>query len=128
MAYPDKFKNPNFLQSAFHALSGIVHTAMQESNFKYELIITFFVILAGLLFQIKSWEWVGLILCIGLVLALELINTSVENIVDLYAGNEYYELAKIAKDTSAGAVLIASITSAIIGFIIFVPYVWGLIT
>lgn len=127
MAYPDKFKNRNFFSSILHALAGIIHTANQESNFKYELMMALFVTFVGLLFQIRSWEWIALILCIGLVLASELINTAIENTVDLFAGNQYYDLAKQAKDAAAGAVLVISIMASIIGLLIFVPYFWALL-
>ena len=66
------------------------------------------------------------ILLIGLVLVCELINTAIEKAVDLYT-KKYNEAAKVIKDTSAGAVLTISITSAIIGIIIFIPKVIELI-
>lgn len=127
MVYPDKFKNPNFLTSVMHAIAGIVYTANHESNFKYEMMMAFLVGFCGLFFQIRSWEWVVLILCIGLVLAAELFNTAIEYAVDLIAGEEYFHLAKVAKDAAAGAVLITSIVAALVGCIIFVPYVWAMI-
>ena len=61
-----------------------------------------------------------LVLLIGAVLAAETINTTIENLVDMYT-KEYDEKAKIVKDTAAGTVLILAITSAIIGLIIFIP-------
>ena len=61
-----------------------------------------------------------LMLVISLVLALEMINTSIERCVDLVT-QDYKELAKIAKDVSAGAVLVVSIFSIIIGIVIFLP-------
>ena len=61
-----------------------------------------------------------MVLLIGLVLAAEVINTTIENLVDMYI-KDYNERAKVVKDTAAGTVLILAITSAIIGLMIFVP-------
>ena len=61
-----------------------------------------------------------MVLLIGLVLAAEVINTTIENLVDMYT-KDYNERAKVVKDTAAGTVLIFAITSAIIGLMIFVP-------
>ena len=71
-------------------------------------------------------EWLVLTLIIGLVIATELINTSIEATIDLVT-KEVHPLAKVAKDTAAAAVLIFGITALIIGLIIFVPKFIGLI-
>jgi hypothetical protein len=78
------------------------------------------VVLAGFFFEISKIEWCICLLLCGLIMALELVNTSVEAVVDLVT-EERKPLAKIAKDTAAGAVLIAALFSAVIGCIIFVP-------
>ena len=79
------------------------------------------VTLAGTLFHITATEWCICLLLFALVAALELVNTAVEAVVDLVT-EEKKPLAKIAKDTAAGAVLFAAIVSVIIGCIIFLPY------
>ena len=78
------------------------------------------VVLAGFFFEISKIEWCICLLLCGLIMALELVNTSVEAVVDLVT-EKRKPLAKIAKDTAAGAVLIAALFSAVIGCIIFVP-------
>ncbi|MFR2197435.1 MAG: diacylglycerol kinase family protein [Clostridia bacterium] len=84
------------------------------------------VIVAGVTLKINTTEWsVVLILC-GLVISLELINTAIENAVDLVT-KEYNEKAKNAKDIAAGAVLFSAIIAAIIGFIIFLPKIINII-
>ena len=84
------------------------------------------VIVAGVTLKINTTEWsVVLILC-GLVISLELINTAIENAVDLVT-KEYNETAKNAKDIAAGAVLFSAIIAAIIGFIIFLPKIINII-
>ena len=65
--------------------------------------------------------------CLVLVISLELVNTAIEAVVDLCT-QEYHPLAKIAKDTAAGAVLISAIASVVIGLIIFVPKILSLVS
>ena len=81
---------------------------------------------AGTLFHITPVERCICLLLFALVASLELVNTAVEAVVDL-ATEERRPLAKIAKDTAAGAVLFAAIISVIIGLIIFLPYVLELL-
>ena len=78
------------------------------------------VVIAGIILKLSVMEWCICLTLFGLVMALELVNTSIEAVVDLVT-EERKPLAKIAKDTAAGAVLIAAIMAAIIGCIIFVP-------
>ena len=77
-------------------------------------------VIAGIILKLSQVEWCICLGLFGLVMALELVNTAVESVVDLVT-SEYKPLAKIAKDTAAGAVLIAAIMAAIAGLIIFVP-------
>lgn len=125
MASPGK--NENFFQSIKNASMGIQTTIREERNIKPQLFISFLVVVAGLFFQISRLEWSSLVICIGLVLATEHLNTAVENIVDLAANNQYHILAKKAKDASAGAVLIVSMMSVVVGMIVFIPKLWDLL-
>ena len=84
------------------------------------------VVVAGVLFHISVTEWCICLVLFGLILSLELVNTAIEAVVDLVT-KEKKPLAKIAKDTAAGAVLVSAIAAAIIGCIIFVPYLLELI-
>ena len=110
----------NFIESVDHAIDGISYTANHERNFKIELFMMVAVLIAGVYFKVSKIEWLILLLTIGNVLTLELINTSIERCVDLVT-KDYHELAKNAKDISAGAVLIMSIFSVCVGIIIFLP-------
>ena len=103
-----------------YAIEGILTGIRQEQNMKMHCIMTVLVVLAGFFFEISKIEWCICLLLCGLIMALELVNTSVEAVVDLVT-EERKPLAKIAKDTAAGAVLIAALFSAVIGCIIFVP-------
>ena len=75
----------------------------------------------GFLLQINQSNYVILIATIMSVLILEILNTSIESIVDLVVKKEFSNLDKISKDTSAVAVLLASINSVIIALFIFIP-------
>ena len=94
---------------------------------KIHCLAIIFVTLAGTLFQITATQWCICLLLFALVAALELVNTAIEAVVDLVT-EEKKPLAKIAKDTAAGAVLFAAIISVIIGCIIFLPYVLELLS
>lgn len=74
---------------------------------------------------ITPTEWCICLTLFGLVIALELVNTAIESVVDLVT-TERKPLAKTAKDTAAGAVLVAAIMAAIVGLIIFVPRIVSL--
>ena len=116
----------SFIESFGHALNGISYTASHERNFRIELCFAIGVTIAAFLFKVSIIEWAILVLTIGIILALEIINTAIERSVDLVT-KEYRELAKIAKDASAGAVLVMSFFSVVIGIIIFLPRIIELI-
>lgn len=111
-----------YIKSLMHALSGIKYAILKEHNMI--IIITAMIVttLLGLYFNITKIEWMFCILLFGLVSASEMINTAIEATIDLVT-KEFHPLAKIAKDTASSATLIFSITSLIIGLIIFIPYI-----
>ena len=111
----------NVLKSFKYAFSGISYVLKTSRNFKIQLIFAFTSLMIGCLLQISQSNYVILIVTIMSVLILEVLNTSIESIVDLVVKKEFSSLAKISKDTSAGAVLLASINSVIIAVYIFVP-------
>ncbi len=102
------------------AVTGALHTVRTQPNAWIELTACVVVVAAGYLLQITAVEWavVGLVLC--LVLALEAINTAVEAVVDLVT-EEYHPLARIAKDTAAGALVFAVLGSLIVAAAVFGP-------
>ena len=111
----------NLLLSFKYAFSGISYVLRTSRNFKIQLIFTFASLVIGFLLKISLSNYVILIATILSVLILEILNTSIESIVDLVVKKEFSSLAKISKDTAAGAVLLASINSVIIAVYIFVP-------
>lgn len=102
------------------AFDGVKIAVLKGRNFRVQLAIGALSIVLGLIFKLTPAEWLDLFLIINLVLILELINTSIESIVDLVSP-EVHEKAKIAKDVAAAAVLITSFTSIVIGTFIFLP-------
>tara|TARA_B100000886_G_scaffold245671_1_gene172774 strand:+ start:217 stop:627 length:411 start_codon:yes stop_codon:yes gene_type:complete len=111
----------NVLLSFKYAFSGIYYVLKTSRNFKIQLIFAVISLMIGFLLQISLSNYVILIATIMSVLILEILNTSIESIIDLVVKKEYSSLAKISKDTSAGAVFLASINSVIIAVSIFVP-------
>lgn len=113
-------KNPLY-ESFGYAFEGIWTGIKKERNMKIHCLAVIIVTLIGILLQIRPYEWCICLLLFAVVMSLELVNTAIEAVVDLVT-EEKKPLAKIAKDTAAGAVLIAAIVSVIIGCIIFIPY------
>ena len=120
---PGKKKNPLW-RSFGYAFAGIWTGIRKERNKKIHCTALLMVVIAGIAFRITVSEWCICIVLCALVMSLELVNTAVEAVVDLVT-EEKKPLAKIAKDTAAGAVLIAAIASVIIGLLIFVPHIAG---
>ena len=77
--------------------------------------------LAGLVFRVSAIEWIFLLQAVFLVIALEIVNSAMENVVDLASNYHFSMLAKNAKDMAAGAVFIISVLAACIGLYVFCP-------
>lgn len=108
-----------FLRSVLFACRGIYYCRGQL-NFRLHLLATVIVIAAGLYFKINGTEWIFIILCCTLVLAMEMLNTAIEKVCDLVT-TEIHPLIKIIKDVSAGAVLVCAFGSICTAAIIFIP-------
>lgn len=109
----------DFILSFKYAIEGIINTIKEERNIKIHLLAVIVVITFGVIYKISIIEWMICLILFGLVISLELVNTAIENTVDLVT-DEKKELAKKAKDASAGAVLVSAIISVIIAVCI-----WG---
>ena len=112
-------KDPLY-KSFGYAFQGIFTCIRNERNMKIHCTVAVLVVIAGVILGLSMTEWCICLGLFGMVMSLELVNTAVESVVDLVT-QERKPLAKIAKDTAAGAVLIAAIMAAIVGLIIFVP-------
>lgn len=102
------------------ALEGVVQFFKSERNGQIEGVIAVIVIAAGFYFNIDRLEWIAVLLCIGGVLTAEALNTAIEKLCDVIS-QERDARIKLVKDISAGAVLLMSIASSIIGLKIFIP-------
>ena len=109
------------LRSFGYAWRGIRCCVGKEQNLSFHLITTAVVTTAGCFFGISRGEWMILIGCFGVVIAAELFNSSLERLVDLVSP-QYHPLAGQVKDIAAGAVLVCAIAAALIGIILFYPY------
>lgn len=107
----------------FHnAFRGLWHFFLYESNAWIHLSFALVVVILGFVFAINSFEWIALLLCIGGVLTTEAFNSALEKVCDLYSKERNPQI-RIIKDISAGAVLIATLISVVVGVIIFFPYI-----
>jgi diacylglycerol kinase len=110
-----------FFKSFQFALTGMATALREQRNLKIQFGVSLLVVALGYYFKVSVLEWVIILLCIGLVITLEMVNTALENLVNLVT-SEWKPLAGKIKDISAGAVLFASFIATIIGTIIFAPY------
>ena len=111
----------NVLISFRYAFNGIKYTFINSKNFKIQVLCAFFILILGSILQLDKSSYLILLVTIFSVLILEILNTSIESLVDLLVKKKFSNLAKIAKDCSAGAVFLASINSVIIGLYLFIP-------
>lgn len=108
------------------ALDGARFTLQTQANAWIELAALALAVLLGIWLRISAVEWAILSLVIGMVLALEAVNTAIEAVVDLVSPN-YHPQAKIAKDAAAGALIFAVLASIGVGLAIFGPRLWSIV-
>ena len=115
-----KKSKPSLLNSFYYAFQGIKVNILTERNLAIHFSVMLLVIILGFIFKISVTEWLICVLLFGFVITLELMNTALENVVDLVT-EEKKAKAKVAKDAAAGAVLVAVLFAVIIGISIFLP-------
>lgn len=93
---------------------------------RFHLLAALAAVLAGMCLHLSREEWLWIGLAIALVWAAELVNTAAERLVDLVSP-ERLPLAKAAKDTAAGAVLVLAAFALIVGLTVFGPRIWALV-
>ncbi len=113
------------IKSFKYSFNGLIDAYRTEQSVWIYIPVALLVILMGFLLKISNYEWMIVVLILGIILSLELVNTSLEAVVDLVT-SEYKVLAKKAKDTVSAAVLIFAITSVVVGLIIFLPKILSL--
>lgn len=110
--------HPSFKKSFGFALQGFRYTLATERNIRVMLGGAAFAVVMGLVLQLDLVSWAIVLLCIGCVLAAELMNTAIETVVDLVSP-EYHPLAGHAKDIAAAAVYVLSFLVAVVGVCVF---------
>jgi len=103
-----------------HALDGFLYAVRTQPNFRFHLLATFVVILLGIYFSVSLTEWLILIFTINTVLVAEMVNTSIEAMVDLITLERRAD-AKVAKDVASAMVLVSAILAVVVALIIFLP-------
>ncbi|HLT72826.1 MAG TPA: diacylglycerol kinase family protein [Cyclobacteriaceae bacterium] len=111
-----------FIRSFAVAGRGIAMAYRDQVNLKVQTGLGFVAVALGIFFELSTLEWCSLLLSAGLVLTLEIINTSIEKAVDLVT-REFHPLAGQVKDIAAGAVLLSSVISLVVGTLVFTPHV-----
>ena len=111
----------NLFVSFKYAWAGIRYGFMTQRNFRIHTLVTFLAISLSCLLKVELLGIAVITLTCALVMVLELLNTALESVVDLTVGKSYHELAKIAKDCAAGAVMLAAMAAVIVAGCIMLP-------
>ena len=107
-----------FAKGFTYATRGIINAVRSEKNLRFHLCAAFYVLIFMQFYDLTKSQTALVYVVIGTVIALELVNTAIEAVTDI-ASPEYNDLAKIAKDTAAGAVLAVSVSAAAVGVYFF---------
>lgn len=114
-------KSKSLLDSFRFALDGMVHVIRTQRHMRYHLVLTMMALALTVVFGVSKIEIIALLLVIALVLTTELLNTAIEVTIDLVT-DSYHPLAKVAKDVAGAAMLIATVTAATVGALIFLDH------
>ena len=110
-----------FIKSIKYSLDGLFYAYRYEQSLWIHGFAVLLAVILGIIFQIKLSEWAIIFIALGIILALELINTAIEAAVDLTT-TEIHPLAKVAKDCGSAASFVMSIVSIVISLFVFGPY------
>lgn len=109
------------IKSIKHALNGIIHLFKTEHNAQLHLIGVVGIVSINTLLKVNRYDWILTLICIGIIIALEAINTAIEKIAN-FIQPSYNRHIGLIKDISAGGVLIMGGVSTLIGLLIYTPY------
>jgi diacylglycerol kinase (ATP) len=112
---------PDLFTSFRYASDGLWYTFLSQRNFRIHVAVGVFVLGLAVWLHLSATDVAVLVLLIALMLGLELVNTAIESVVDLTIGKTYHDLAKIAKDCAAAAVLVNGLSAVAIGCLIILP-------
>lgn len=116
--------HPDFRRSFLFALQGLRTAVTTERNIKVMLVIGACAVVAGIVLRIDLLSWAIVLLCCGVVISAELVNTAVETVVDLVSP-EFHPLAGRAKDIAAAAVWVLSVIVGVVGLLVFANAIVG---
>jgi len=116
-------KTRNWFESFRHAVNGIRSTARRERNFRIHICFAVLAIAACIVFRVEAIHFIMVGFAIFFVMAMELVNTAVEALVDMYCRGKPHPLAKLAKDAAAGAVLLASVQAVVVGIVVAISVI-----
>ena len=114
-----KFKSSSVKESIYNAIRGLNLAVSSQRNFRIELLFSVIVIISALLLKFSITDICILIIMITIVLVCELLNSIIEFSLDAIYKNKYSRLVEMAKDMSAGMVLLTAVISVIIGILLF---------
>ena len=115
---------PTLFISFKYAWAGVRYAFATQRNFRIHTIVATLAVSLGFYLRVTAMEMAVITITCAMVMILELINTAIESVVDLTVKQTYHELAKIAKDCAAGAVLLSAIAAVLVaGFILLPPLV-----
>ncbi|SUJ28384.1 Undecaprenol kinase [Sphingobacterium spiritivorum] len=109
-----------------YAIKGLKVLFREETNAQIHLLAAITAVILGLWLHISAMEWIAVCLCIGIVIAMEALNTAIEHMADMITLEQHPGIKRI-KDVAAGAVLITAIAALIVGLIIFLPKIYNLL-
>ena len=112
---------PSLFLSFKYAWAGVSYAFATQRNFRIHTFIGILAVSLGAFLEIRAIEMAVIVMTCAIVMVLELLNTAIESVVDLTVKQTYHELAKIAKDCAAGAVLISAIAAVIVAACILLP-------
>jgi diacylglycerol kinase (ATP) len=116
----------NIFASFRYAWAGVMYSFTTQRNFRIHCAVGTTAICLGAYLRIPPVEMAIISIVCSLVLTLELLNTAIESVVDLTVEQTYHELAKIAKDCAAGAVLISALASLMVAAWLLLPRIYVL--
>jgi diacylglycerol kinase (ATP) len=117
----------NLFVSFKYAWAGISYSFQTQRNFRIHVAVCAFAIGLSLFLHLEAVEISIIAITSGLVLTLELVNTAIESLVDLTVKQTYHDLAKVAKDCAAGAVLVSAWVSLLVAATLLAPRLVALI-
>lgn len=112
------------LQSFMYAFQGVRELFRDTPNARIELLVAAIAIILGVVLRISTGEWIAIVILIGVVFAMEAINTAIETLADYACDGKIHPAIRKAKDLAAAGVLLVAIASLVVGFIIFLPKIF----